>query len=274
MDDVIEPNGPDFQELLRCTTTPNTSATTAPTSTLVIGKGRPDVYATGDTRVPSVTEVLDDWHPGGVDALCQWAHNTALGSEKKAPSHWRVERDTAGDFGTAMHDYSLKLDIGEDADDLARLAEAQWNVEGVHAFREYERFKRQVQPSYSHAEITLISERYEYGGTFDRRERDGTVGDLKGSKAPRITMVAQLGGYAELLREHGYGWPPRGWLFHFPRTLVDANGKARLYQHHVFDGATLLRGRDAFLRILDAHRDALEIHEAIKASTRKRRKAA
>jgi hypothetical protein len=256
--DEIEPNGPDFTVEGMCSTTPSTSATTAPGSTLSIGMGRPERYLLNGTEIPSVTHVLDSWHPGGVDALCQWSHNLA-----KDGKHWRVERDTAGDFGTYMHDAYTRLDRGEDADDIARHCEAQWSAEGLHAFREYERFLKRHRPVYTHAEITLYSSRYAFGGTFDRRTEDASVGDFKGAKVPRVTMIAQLGAYGELMRENGLGWPARGWLFHFPRELRDKTGRPRLYQLHNFSSGELLAGRDAFLRLLDAHRFNEELEKSL-----------
>lgn len=233
------------------------TSTASPTSSpIIIGTGRPDEYAIAGARVPSVTDVLDDWHPGGVDALCQWAANLA-----KQGKHWRTERDTAGDFGTAAHDWFTRVDTGESADEVCREAEATWGPDGVHAFREYERFVRTYRPTYSHAEVSLYSRRYGFGGTFDRREASGAVGDFKGAKEARKSMLAQLGAYGELMRENGMGWPPAGWLFHFPREQRDSKGAIRKYRLYHFTSGDLLTGRDAFLRLLDARRcaDAMKI---------------
>lgn len=243
------------------------TSTASPTSSpIIIGTGRPDEYAIAGARVPSVTDVLDDWHPGGVDALCQWAHKTALGDPVKniPASHWRIERDTAGDFGQSAHDWFTRLDRGDDADEIAREAEAQWGADGAFAFREYERFKAIYAPTYSHAEVSLYSQRYGYGGTFDRREVGGAVGDFKGSKKARVTMIAQLGAYGQLMKEAGMGWPGSGWLFHFPRTRVDGQGKPRKFIVYRFESGDLIAGRDAFLRLLDARRIAEELKELVR----------
>ena len=98
----------------------------------VKGGGRPESYRSASMRVvPSVTDVLDGWKHDGVDALMGWAAKL-----QRNGKDWKEERDRAADFGSAIHELTERIDLGEDIDRVLEDAEAQWGEPGLLAVRE------------------------------------------------------------------------------------------------------------------------------------------
>jgi hypothetical protein len=244
----------DFETVeAQCATRTSSGGSTSTTgsaggSAPVNGGGRPGSYLSASMReLPSVTDVLDGWKHDGVDALMGWA--AKLQREGK---NWKEERDRAADFGTAMHELTERIDLGEDED-----SETQWGASGLLAVREYLRYLRVTGATFAIVEMPLVSETYGYGGTFDRLHKSGRLGDIKTSKQARVSYVAQLGAYAQLLRENGYGWPTSGEVLCLPKEA------GKRYALTVFSASDLITGRDAFLRCLDLHRMGNEIARLI-----------
>jgi hypothetical protein len=182
-------------------------------------------YHTADGKaVPSVTTILSTFDKS--DAITHWAWK--LGCEGK---DYRHEREAAADAGTLAHalieDHIRRTEIA----DSTGLADEV--VDGaLEAFSAYLGWRKTTDLVPYRAEVSLVSERGRYGGTFDAlASRDGgrrILVDWKTSKSPHPKFVAQLGAYAGLWMEHNPTEPIHGAAC----LLFDRTGKGfRAYEY-------------------------------------------
>jgi hypothetical protein len=154
-------------------------------------------------RVPGVTTITGRFKDSG--ALIYWAWN--CGREGKDINE---EKDRAADAGTCAHEmidcHLHNKPFPEEEWDLAIRSKAE------HAFMAYLDWCSQVNLSVEAAEISLVSERFQYGGTFDAVMRGGYLRllDYKTSSGLYPEMLVQVGGGYSLL-----------WEEHFPEKTLE-----------------------------------------------------
>jgi hypothetical protein len=148
------------------------------------------------TRIPGTTTIVGRFKDAG--ALIAWAFNCG----KQGIDIHKVT-DLAKDVGSCAHEMI-------DAHIHGRtFRTADWPTvvigKAEHAFISYLDWADQNALSVEAAEISLVSERYQYGGTFDAVMRGGYLRllDYKTSKGIYPDMLVQVaGGYSILWQEH------------------------------------------------------------------------
>jgi len=147
-------------------------------------------------RLPSVTQCLSVL---AKPAVIHWAWQ--LGIEGL---DYRKVKDDASNTGTLVHDLILndlsgtKPDLSRWTKDQIRSTDASWIK--WNEWRE----KHKVEPIL--LEAALISNEYQYGGTFDffgRIDDEVVLADFKTSKALYVENFCQLAAYEQLVWECG-----------------------------------------------------------------------
>jgi hypothetical protein len=145
-------------------------------------------------QVPSVTQVISRFKEAG--ALVHWAWRCGV-----AGKDYRRERDTAADAGTMAHaaveawikkaDYALEG--GPEVVDKAK-----------RAFGAFCRWAEQTQLEVTHTELSLVSERYRFGGTIDAVtiQHGRAVADWKTSQRLYPEYLVQIAAYGRLWGEN------------------------------------------------------------------------
>ena len=190
---------------------------------------RPIYMTSGGVSVASVTEVLSATR--SQDWLIDWAVKMA----RRGDDHEAV-RDRAARVGTIAHELIA-----------ANLQGRAWDIdvdtdprEMKDAEKAYDRWlefasNRKIEPLI--VEEPFVSDEQEYGGTPDMLAIvDGvrTVIDFKTGRYPGGKGLLQLGAYARLLTENGYGPVERGMiacigardagLYSFDQTTLETAG--------------------------------------------------
>jgi hypothetical protein len=161
---------------------------------------------------------------------------------------YREVRDDAAEAGTLAH-AMIEADIrGKDRPLLFDYPEAIAAEAGA-AFASYQEWRAVTGIQLERAEVSLVSERYKYGGTYDALTAPGRrlLCDWKTSKGIYPEAVIQLGGYAVLHDEHFPDEPLSGGVV--VRFGRDGSGWEQL---DVSLGQ-LAHARAAFLRLRAAY---------------------
>lgn len=169
-------------------------------------------YFTKDgSRVPGTTTIIGNCNLGSIEGLLGWANK--LGKEGK--SH-KEERDKAADAGTACHEMAECFAKGTEFDGSKYPKEILAKAEG--AFMAFTEWAKQTNLKITHSEVSLVSEKYRYGGTLDCMlvNRMLALGDFKTSNSIRIGMLCQLAAYRNLWEENRPDEPITGG-FHLLR---------------------------------------------------------
>lgn len=160
------------------------------------------VYKTADgTRVPSVTTILGEL---AKPALVPWAWK--LGTQG---IDWKTYRDSLADVGTLTHAMILAHLKGETPEPLLADYPPEQSDAAQNCFLSYLNWAsgHDVKPTL--IETPMVSEDFQYGGTFDFfGEVDGalTLMDFKTGKDIYPEHFYQLAGYANLLEEAKIAW--------------------------------------------------------------------
>lgn len=184
-------------------------------------------YTRDGKRVPGTTTIISACHIGGIESLLGWANK--LGREGK--SH-REERDKAADAGTACHEMVECFAKGRVFDASKYKPDAIEKAE--HAFRAFKEWARQTNLTIAHSEVSLVSEKYRYGGTLDCMLVNGqlALGDYKTSNSVREGMLCQLAAYGNLWTENHPDQPITGG-FHLLRFSKPAHPDDPVhFSHH------------------------------------------
>lgn len=196
------------------------------------------------TKVPSVTTVLNRFKDSG--GLIHWAWK--LGTEGK---DYRDVRDAAADAGTLAHaavdDWIHKRPVTFTGDpEVCKRAET--------AFQAFLEWANQTQLVVTHTEMPLVSERFQFGGTFDAILVKGrrSMGDWKSSNAIYAEYLAQVAAYGILWEENFPEHPIDGGyhLLRFDKEYGD------FHQHW---WGELETGKRFFLNLREAYEDAKEL---------------
>jgi hypothetical protein len=163
-------------------------------------------YTAAGKRVPGVTTILGRFKPA--DGLIWWAWN-----EGREGRDYRETRDAAADAGTEIHALAHRFVHDPTAafePELATLSEPVRR--GFEAFERWWRGCRFVRVA--GAEIPLVSERYEFGGTldllvYDEKRRLHLV-DYKAANDVYPEALCQVAAYENLWLEHHPDQPVNG----------------------------------------------------------------
>lgn len=142
-------------------------------------------------RLPGVTTILSRFKDSG--GLIHWAWN--LGIEGK---DYREVRDKAAEQGTKAHELVEKWIHGEPFELEQQAAEVQTS------FGAFLRWADQSRLQPYRTEVSLVSERYRFGGTLDAMlVHDGlALGDWKTSNSVYGEYLMQLAAYGILWEEN------------------------------------------------------------------------
>lgn len=167
--------------------------------TVVKGTGRPTLYRLADrTRVPSVTTITSRFKDSG--GLMHWAWTIGLDG-----GDYRERRDEAASAGSIAHGWIEGWIHGEDTfAELPEDCDTETADQAAKAFNAFRDWADQVKLEIPETEVSLISERYRYGGTLDANALVAgkpTLLDWKTSNGTYPEYVVQLAAYRQLLRE-------------------------------------------------------------------------
>jgi len=200
------------------------------------GGGRPKVYKNADgKRLPSVTTITKRFQESA--GLIRWAYNCGRDGIDMDRT-----RDDAADAGGIAHDWIEDTIHGRPLTAFPKADPALLERASM-ALEAFLRWRDQVKIEIVETEVPLISERYQFGGTFDALFLiDGALdlGDWKSGNRVYPDHVIQLGGYSLLLRERGT--EVRG------AQLLRVDKEFASFAHFAFPRAVLELGEQAFLR--------------------------
>ena len=195
-------------------------------------------------RVPGVTTILShmDGDPGG---LMHWAWN--LGMEGK---DYRLERDKAAGIGTIAHELIDANMLGKPEPELTAehfgVDEENWPAmmsKARKAFGAYREWRSSIALEVVATELPLVSEWWQFGGTFDMLARlNGklVIVDWKSSKSLYPKAIAQCAAYTLLVYEKLGMWCSGG------AHLLRVGKEHGDFHHHYWDDDILDVARNAF----------------------------
>ncbi len=165
-------------------------------------------------KVPGCTTALEIL---AKPALIPWAYNRG-----KEGLELYGSRDKAANVGTIVHERILayykgyKIDNSNISPDVWKMTESS-----MKSFYEWAK-PRDVKPDM--VEEPLVSERYQYGGTFDivgKMDGELTLLDFKSGSGLYEEHFLQLAGYLQLIKEAGYD-PKKIVILNIPKTRDDS----------------------------------------------------
>jgi len=173
------------------------------------------------TIVPSVTTIINESLGWNKNALVAWARREAL-----AGNDPNKLRDKAADIGTLAH-YLIESHLKGIEPDVSEYAPADLE-KARNCFNAYLKWESNHVQDVLHTEISLVSQRYGYGGTIDLiAVIDGKLSlvDFKSSNAVYPEHKIQVVAYAELYKERFGSYPK---LIHLLQLNKDGSG----FEHH------------------------------------------
>jgi hypothetical protein len=217
-------------------------------ATLKTGTGRPrEGYknALGE-KIPGTTTIIGRFKESG--ALIYWAWT--VGKEGK---DLRDEQSKAADAGSCCHEM---IDCHLHGRNFQM---APWEnlaiAKAEHAFMGYLDWTKQNKLKVEASEVSLISERYQFGGTFDAVVRAGELYllDYKTSNGIYTDMIVQVAGAYSLL-----------WQENFPSMTLHGMDLLRVskpklpddpvsFTHHHWSGEIFPIAQEQFLHMRRAY---------------------
>lgn len=206
-----------------------------------------DYFAEDGTKLPGTTTILGRMlHK---PALVPWAYKRG----KDGLSLYR-SRDEAAEAGTLAHDLieqkiqGAEPSLPEDTDEA--VANAAWR-----GYEGYARWADVCGVEYVATEVSLVSEKFRFGGTLDAvargyDDRRLMLLDWKTSNALYADNVFQLAAYWILVEENYPEWGPIAefWILRFDKR--DAS-----FHHHSWGrgNGTVEKAREAFVYMRRAY---------------------
>lgn len=199
------------------------------------------------TRVPGVTTISGKLK--SADALMAWAWK-----EGKEGRDYKATRDRAADAGSLAHAAVEAWIRGKPYEMTGDPAVVR---RGQTAFDSFLRWAEQTKLVIVEPEISLVSERYRFGGTMDALLLDDqrAISDWKSSAGTYADMLIQVAAYGKLWDEHHPDDPITGG-FHLVRfdkehgdfvhhhwAELDAAWEAFMHLRAVYDLEQELRKR-------------------------------
>lgn len=191
------------------------------------------------TKVPGTTTILGRFRESG--GLIQWAYKCGLEGVDINRA-----RDEAADAGTCCHEM---IDCYIHGREFAPPEKANFSLDSAeHAFLGFLEWKEQSKLELLASEVSLVSEKHRFGGTFDSVMVSGTrrILDYKTSSGCYPEMIYQLAAYAILWEEHHPDLPIHG-LDLLRISKPDAPGDPVSFHHHHFSAEIIPIAGRAFL---------------------------
>ncbi len=160
-------------------------------------------YTTKDGEVvPSVTTVIGNVLGFNKNILINWTKSLAFRGQDAD----KVKKDSAT-IGTSAH-YLIECKIRNekfDKEELKKLTKEQL-IQVTNAYKGWKKWEEEWKPDeYLYTEISLVSEKYKFGGTVDivvKKDDKIYILDNKTSNSLHMEMIVQLGAYKILFEEH------------------------------------------------------------------------
>jgi hypothetical protein len=186
-------------------------------------------------KIPGTTTIIGRFKESG--GLLQWAFKQG----QSGAAHLYEERDNAALAGNIAHDMIECAILGKERPAFVCAPELLTKAE--NAFNQYLEWRDQSRIEIVATERSLVSERYQFGGTIDAIGKD-TKGrivlvDWKTSGAVYQDYLIQLAAYALLLEENKPEWTPTA--FHLLRVAKESAD----FAHHYF--GELEQAKEAFI---------------------------
>lgn len=201
-----------------------------------------DGYKLADgTKVPGTTQIAGRYKDSG--ALIRWAYKRGRDGLELYEA-----RDKACDVGTAAHAMVEAAIAGRPPYQCAELVglTADDHVQACNAFENYQTWADQSRLEIVAQEMSLVSERYRFGGTPDAIGRINGVlclVDWKTSNGVYSDMLLQLAAYRILWEENNPDQPLTGG-FHLCRFAKEHGD----FSHHYFRELEAARKSFLYLR--------------------------
>jgi len=199
-------------------------------------------------KVPGVTTILGRFKESG--ALLQWAFSQGQAFERGEIKGLYDKRDEAADIGTQVHEIVECHMTGMPYEDPT-------DPRVISGFEAYLKWQEQTRLKFVATELPLVSEQYQFGGTFDFiAEIDGELclGDVKTSKGVYSDFLCQLAAY-DILWHENYPDRPLTGGFH----LCKFSKQHGDFSHHYWPN--LDDAREQFLLL----RRAYDLDKELKA---------
>lgn len=173
------------------------------TATKKTGRPKAGYKNAAGAKVPGVTTILGRWKESG--GLIQWAYQCGVDGVDMNKA-----RDGAADAGTACHEMiDCHLHGREFVPEYPDLV----LTKAEHAFLAFLEWKEQSKLAMVGAEVSMVSEKYQFGGTCDAALVGGTLRllDYKTASGLYVDNLLQVaGGYSLLWQEHHPDQPLHG----------------------------------------------------------------
>lgn len=173
-------------------------------------------------RVPGVTTIIG--RRKEADGLIYWAWNLGIQG-----LDYRKVRDDAAGSGTIAH-AMVEADIRGWTFDRSP-HDPELLKKADKAFAAYVKWRDQTRLKPIATELSLVSEKYQFGGTMDLVLVHGTraMADIKTSSSVYYDHLIQVAAYAILWEEHNPDQPIEGYdILRFAKEHAD-------FHHHHFD---------------------------------------
>lgn len=156
------------------------------------------------TRIPGVTTVIGRWKEAG--GLMYWSWD-----QGRNGFDFRETRDSAAEAGTIAHALVEYHITGKSDQEIAQMLEEQRVSKDVlekanQAFNNYLNWEKQTKLKVVETEMSLVSEKYKYGGTYDgvavvEIEGERSLADWK-TGGIYVEALIQCAAYKNLWEEH------------------------------------------------------------------------
>jgi hypothetical protein len=202
-------------------------------------------YTTKDGEVvPSVTTVIGTVLGFNKNALLNWTKYLAF----KGQDADKVKKSSAS-IGTSAH-YLIECKIKNekfDRKELRHLSKDQL-IQTTNAYKGWKQWEDDWKPEeYLYTEISMVSEKYKFGGTVDivaKKDNKIYILDNKTSNSLHMEMIVQLGAY-KLLFEENHDEPIHQC------GIIKVEKKTPSYSLKLVSDKSLKAGQEMFLKALD-----------------------
>jgi hypothetical protein len=186
-------------------------------------------------RIPSVTTITKRFQESG--GLLQWAFRQ--GQDGKANLYEDAKK--AADVGTLAHSM-VEAYINDRTEVESKTDDPNLITQARTAFAAFKEWRDQVGFEIKHTELSLVSEKYQFGGTIDAigwRKYRHVLGDWKTGNGIYSDALIQVAAYAILWDEHHSDEPINGFFIgRFSRDYPD-------FSHRYY--AELDKAKQAFI---------------------------
>jgi hypothetical protein len=211
--------------------------------------GRPKggyVNAAGK-RVPGVTTILGRWRESG--GLIQWAYQCG-----RDGIDINAARDRAADAGTAVHEMIDAHLHGRPFDRTAWKPNILQKAD--HCFLAFLEWAEQSKLAMKAAELSLVSEKHQFAGTFDAAMFSGNslrLLDYKSASGVYVDQLCQVaGGYSLLWQEH-FPDQPLGGIDILRVSKPDAEDDPVSFEHRHWSAEVIPIAQEQFLLLRAAY---------------------